>query len=527
MVGLGVVLTFQNCGGGFAPKIFNSEELASSGSLEPAKISARRLSRDEYDNSVFSLLKENSRPANMGALPEDSAEPFDNDPALQEASAPLVEGYEQLAITVADRFTADITRRNSILPCQPTKADDEVCMKRFVQSFTRKVFRRSVSTEEVQIYTDFALLQAKADNGFFSGLNAYLRVMLQHPEFIYRIEGRGASVGIHKLNGYEVATRLSFFLLGTTPDDSLLDAAEKGELDSPEGIRKIASTILSDTRAISRIDRFHALWLGYDKLPHPSTLTNAMRAETYALIKKVVFDENKSWYNVLTSKETFVDDGLATHYGFPAQGKTGSYWLSYGTSGRQGLLSHGSFLSVAGKFGDTSPTQRGKLIRTRLLCSPVGKAPPSVDVDSPPVSTTGRNCKFDRYESHRQGGSCFACHQMMDPIGFGLENYDQLGKFRTTDKDDTTCVIRGEGELVGVGTFKGPAELSNLLITSNVIENCLVEQLYHFSLGRKATYEERESIASLGQTFKNKDHRLKDLILDLVSANAFTYKVSE
>lgn len=493
------------------------------------KVSVRRLSRAEYDASVASLLGDTTNPARGGGVTEDAMAPYDNDPALQVSSAPLIEGYELMATDIANRLTADTVRRASVVSCQPASTTDQACLSQFIKKFTRLAFRRPVTDAEVQSYVAFALPFATSENSFYGAVNAHLRMVLQHPEFIFRIEGKGATGTSYKLNAYEIATRLSFFILGATPDASLLDSADKGELNTPAGVKTVATKMLSDARAVARFDRFHAMWLGFEKLPHASTLTNAMRAETQALMKKVIFDDNASWYNMLQANQTYIDDTMASYYGLTPSGQAGSHWISYGSSGRQGLLSQGSFLSVAGKFGDTSPTQRGKLIRMRLMCQTIPPPPPTVNVDSAPVSDDGSKCKYDRYASHRQSGtSCAACHQMMDPIGFGLENFDQFGKYRLTDNGLPNCTIAGLGELDGIGTFRGPAQLSDLLVSSQQIEGCLVQQVYHFALGVVPTSsDDVGNTKVLATSFRSKDHRLKDLILDLVSSNAFLGRISE
>src|SRR5262249_49843781 len=147
------------------------------------------------------------------------------------------------------------------------------------------------------------------------------------------------------------------------------------------------------------------------------------------------------------------------------------------------------------KFGDTSPTQRGKLIRTRLMCQDIPKPPPTVKSDEPPPKTA-TNCKIDHYKAISQSSTCSGCHSQMDPIGFGLESYDGAGRFRTTQPNAPECAISGQGELVGVGPFNGPAELGELLIQSGQLEPCLVKQLFRFAAGRKVEDEDALTVES-------------------------------
>ena len=241
--------------------------------------------------------------------------------------------------------------------------------------------------------------------------------------------------------------------------------------------------LLADDRARDRVDRFHAMWLGYYELPHAPELTTAMREETRALLDDVIFDNTRSYLDVFQSDGTFVDDTLAQHYGLPAPGSNQPAWVAYGDSGRQGLLSHGSFLSVAARFGDTSPTQRGLLIRKRLFCEAIPPPPPDVDVDNPPPSVES-NCKWDRYAAHRENGTCRSCHELIDPIGFGLEQFDQNGQFREVEAEYPECEISGDGDVDG-DAFNGPGGLANYLIDNDVLDECLVFQMYRFAMGHE------------------------------------------
>ncbi|HEX5062435.1 MAG TPA: DUF1592 domain-containing protein [Kofleriaceae bacterium] len=492
---------------------------------------ARRLSRNEYDNTVRDLLLDESR-SGFAKLPEDVLDPFDNDFTTQQPSGILVDAAETLAFEASARLMADPAKRDQVIGCVPTGADDTACLRSFVMTFGRRALRRPLTPQEVEQYVAFSSLSVEG-NDFYVGAGMVIAALLQDPEFLYRIE-RGEPVkgrtGLYRLDDYEVGTRLSYFIWGSTPDDELLDTASKGALRTPEQVRAAAERLLADPRARARIDRFHAMWLGYYKLPHSADLVASMRTETQKLIERVVFEEGRPWADLFTSNETYIDANLAQLYGMPTP-SGGAGWATYsGPGNRAGLLSTGAFLSVAGKFGDTSPTQRGRLIRERLMCQVVPPPPPNVDVDKPPTSTTMSTCKVDRYASHRSDGACYGCHNQMDPVGFGLENFDQTGAWRTTDKDDASCVISGDGQLYGLGdepvTFNGPAQLESVLIDSGVLENCLVTQLYRFAVGHREQRDDAQVIDALATEF-TQTRKLDELMLDLVSADAFGYRQEE
>ena len=263
--------------------------------------------------------------------------------------------------------------------------------------------------------------------------------------------------------------------------------------------------MLADPRAKAQLYRFHAMWLGYRAIPHDAALVAELNRETTALIDRVVFDGDRSYLELFTSSETFVSDTLADHYGLPQPGGEG--WVSYGDTGRAGILSHGSVLAGFSKFTDTSPTQRGIFVRTRLMCQDVPPPPPTVDVDQAPESDDGSPCKWDRYEAHRAIASCANCHDRVDKIGFGLESYDIAGRFRTHDDGLPECTIAGEGEIVEFGaTFSGPRELAELLVSEELVDRCAIRHVAQFALGRAPYDAEAPVLDELTAGFRESGH---------------------
>jgi Protein of unknown function (DUF1588)/Protein of unknown function (DUF1592)/Protein of unknown function (DUF1585)/Protein of unknown function (DUF1595)/Protein of unknown function (DUF1587) len=491
-----------------------------------ARIGLRRITRYEFDNIVRDLLLDDSRPAAQ-LLPEDLRTPFDNDYTMQLATQPLVDGIEVLARRVAQDLVADAERRATVVGCAPAGVDDDACMRSFIEHFGRLALRRPLSTQEVDDYVALGLDFAGQGDDFWVGIEVVVRAFLQDTELVYRVE-LGTAVpdapGTFALGPYELASRMSFFLWGSTPDDALLDAAAGGELDDAAGVHDIAASMLADERAHDHVDRFHSLWLGYAELPHAQAITSAMRRETAALIERVVFDEQRPWSELFSFTESYIDDTLAELYGMPAP-DGGAGWVPYDDNGRMGLLSHGSFLSVAANVADTSPTRRGKFIREQLMCTPIPPPPPNVNADEPPDPAAG-NCKVDQYLAHATG-SCATCHDQMDPIGFGLENYDKTGRYRTHDDDKPECVIPGDGELTGVGTFNGPDQLAQLLLDADVLDACVTQQLYRYALGRELEGDDATFVAAITTSFDDADHRFDELLVALVANPAFGYRREE
>jgi hypothetical protein len=482
-----------------------------------------RLSRIEYDNTVRDLLGDNTR-AGFTMLPEDVRDPFDNDFHTQQVSGALISAAETLAAEAAARALSDPARRASLVGCTPAGAADDACLESFVRSFGRRAFRRPLGDDEVAAYLGLGALGQEAGD-FYVSVDLVLRAMLQDPSFLYRVEVGtevSGSRGLFRLNDHEVGTRLAYFLWGTTPDDRLLDDAAAGSLVGPAGRRAAALRMLADGRGAERVRAFHAFWLGYQQLALAPALAAELTAETDALVNRVVFDERADYFQLFRAGETFLTDSLAMHYGLPAPGSTGGTWTGYGQDPRRGILSHGAVLAAGAKFDDTSPTLRGVFVRNRLLCQVVLPPPPSVAVDEPPPPTSSR-CKQDRYVAHTAGG-CADCHRNLDPIGFGLERYDRTGAFRTADKDAPECAISGDGEVVGVGTFNGPAGLGEMLIASGGFEACVVTQLFRMALGRREGSADAPTLASLTEGWKQKGRALDELLLDLIADPAFIHR---
>jgi hypothetical protein len=483
----------------------------------------RRLSIREYERTIADLT--GLEPEAVGEiLPIDNLTPFDNDYTTQTPSEPLVKGLELLAGDIANAVIADAGLRDALVPCTPAGADDAVCFQAFLSEFGRRALRRPLTDEEVQRYSVLIEHGVDADD-FDAAVAAGLRMFLQHPELIYRVE-IGEPVegqpGVFRLGAYEVATRLSYFLSGTTPEPWLLDAAEAGELDTKEGIAAAAAQLLEGDAGRTSIGRFHGLWLGYEKLADEG-LSGDMLLETQSLIERNIFDERQPWSELLTATETYVTAELAEHYGIP-EPDGGEGWVSYEESGRGGLFSHASFLSVGVKFGDTSPTQRGLLVRTRLFCQeiPLPSDDLMVDVDEPPGADPDA-CKSERYYMTNEP-ACATCHQLMDPIGFGLEQYDASGAFRTEEPDKPECQISGDGDFAGVGTFNGPKQLGEMAAESGLVEACASRMLYRYATGHFELDEHDEALIERVLEDQGGTFELFGFVETYVSSEAFRHR---
>jgi hypothetical protein len=490
---------------------------------------ARRLTRSELDATVRDLFGDDTSPAQK-VLAEDEFNPFDNDYTLQRASRALIDSLEALADDVAARALSPAAR-GKVVPCTPSGAGDTACFRETVTALGLRLFRRPLANDEVSAYMTLQAFSTEDNpdvpNDFYTGVELVMRSMLQDPEFLYRLElgTPAAEAGVYGLGEYELATRLSYLLWGSTPSDELLARAAQGGLSAASARRSVADGMLDDSRARDAVHRFHAMWLGYRSIPASAELASAFDLETTHLIDRVVFDEPKSYLELFTSPQTYLNNLLADQYGL-TRPSGGEGWVSYGASGREGILSHGSVLAAFSKFSDTSPTQRGIFVQTRLLCNKIDPPPANVNVDQPPSSASSV-CKYDRYAAHRTTASCAGCHSNLDPIGFGLEQYDIGGRVRTHDDGHPECSIDGQGELPGYGTFSGPGELAEKLVASGELSGCFVQQWLSYALGRRVGENETGVVDELTRGFSDKSYAAKELLLDYVGSERFALRREE
>ncbi len=484
-----------------------------------APIEVRRLSRHELGATLTDLLGVDVA-SELDALSPDAQTPFDNDYTTQSASASLIEGMNLVSRRIGERLLEERAPLEALLPCVPAGTADGDCMREFVARFGRRALRRPLSATEIAEYAALESYGVEAGD-FLVGASLVVSALLQDVELLYRVEIGEPVEGrddLRRLTGYEIATRLSFLLWGTAPDDALLDAASS--LQDAAAVGAMARQMLVDPRARKQLARFHALWLDYDQIPLEPALAASMSVETSALVERVVFDDGRPWTDLFLAEETFVDEALAAHYGLGPV--SGPQWVTYpDASKRRGLLSHGSFLSVGGKFGDTSPVARGQNVLERLLCREIPAPPPDVNADEPPPAPAGSVCKPDRYTMAATDG-CSSCHAMTDPLGFGLENYGPDGAWRDVEPDEPSCTIGGNGHLVGLGDFRGSAELGALIAGSDELGACLTRQLYQFTSGRPAEDGESPLVDAFASSFAEGSD-LPELLVAFTESDSFRF----
>lgn len=483
-------------------------------------IPLRRLTQFELRNSLKDVFTIDPVSL-MGQLPVDlideSVNPFSNDTSLQSISLGLVESYESFAQSYAALFLSKASTINTLAGCTSTGVTDVACFNKFASRVGRLMFRRTITAAELTSYGTL-LDRAKAENDYYLAPRLLIQFFVLHPEFLYRVESGvlNASTGKYELTNQEIASRLSYLIWGSAPDNTLMDAADAGQLKNETQRLAQADRMILDAKARSQWQKFHAQWLGYEDVTLPSNLKADMQQETNKLVDKVGFETPTPWMNLFSYTQSYLTPTLATHYGVP--NVTAAGWVNYTGARGGGILAHGQFLAQGSKFGDTSPTLRGYRILKRVLCQKFGPVPVGVDPNNPPPGPAGA-CKTSTY-SMRFQTSCTACHTLTDNIGFGLENYSPTGQWRNTEPNRPSCDISGEGSL-GQDLFTGPVQLGDQLAKNPVAVQCASRQLLQFSLGRAAnTAGDQATVEALHAQYLQTP-QLKSMILALIKAPAF------
>jgi hypothetical protein len=263
----------------------------------------------------------------------------------------------------------------------------------------------------------------------------------------------------------------------------------------------------------------HAMWLGYENLAVDPVLGASLRRETDELIERALVQ--REWLSIFTASDTWLDATLAEHYDIALPGGQPGF-VDYPDIRRRGILSHGSLLSIGAKFGDTSPTERGKAVWTRLLCNEIPPPPPDVDSGLPPTGGPVDACKTERYDM-REKPECASCHGILDSIGFGLENYGPSGEWRTTELDKPGCEITGEGELATVGEFAGAGALGELLLETGQLEGCYTQTFYQFAIGRRPDDSDQMMVDALTEVFEADDD-VVGMLLQFAASEGFRHR---
>jgi hypothetical protein len=498
----------------------------------------RRLTRFEYQNAVRDLLNVDASVAKE--LPADEVtNSFDNNAAVLTVSALHAEKYVLVSEALAQQAVQNLP---ALVGCDAAMAGEEACALAFAKRLGRRAFRHATSAEEEQAL--MAAYAAGRTGGTHSeGIEVMIRAALQSPSFLYRLETTSPVVPSRQqvpLSQYELATRLSFLIWSSGPDDELLDAAARGELASKAQVAAKAREMLAQPKARAAIASFFDQWTGARRLEittksateFPSFspgLRAAMAAELPAFVEHVLWSGDRSLESLLTASVAFVDAPLAALYGVtaPASSSPGLVRVDVpAAQGRAGILTQAGFLSVQAHPDQTSPVLRGKFVRSMLLCDPPPPPPPDLDISLPPLDqgTTAR----ERLAEHLAvGASCNGCHSLMDPIGLAFEGFDAIGRFRDSEGGrplDLSGTIAGTPDPSLAGGFVGVRDMAQKLASSSEVRACLATQWFRFAAGRSEVGADECSLATLRDAFTASDGDLLELIVAATQTDAFWFR---
>jgi hypothetical protein len=435
----------------------------------------------------------------------------------------------------------DTASRRAIFVCQPRlPAEERACATKILSRVARLAYRRPVTSRDVQTLVEF-FDNGRRDGTFDAGIQFALERMLVDPDFLLRIHRESAlqaSQTAYRLDGIELASRLSFFLWSSIPDDRLLTLAERGQLTNPSILVAEVRRMLADPRASDTlVDDFAAQWLNLrrveevvvdqDRYPnYDLSLLQAFQRETELFVGSTI-REDRSVVELLNADYTFVNERLARHYGIPrVYGSRFRRVTLPNLDQRGGLLGQGALLATTSYPDRTSPVLRGKWLLNNILGLPVPPPPPGVDTNlaeikpgAPPPSIR------ERLAEHRQNPSCNSCHSVIDPLGFALENFDVIGGWRTLDESGKA--VDTSGTTASGAKVEGLSGLRALLLDEpQQFPRTVTEKLLAYALGRRLEYYDRPTVRKIVRDAAAHDYRWSALILGVVESPAFLMRTS-
>jgi len=500
--------------------------------IAPEEPTLRRLTEAQYDRSVRALLGGGDDLfVPSGLEPDVRLGGLVAIGSSQAATSPRgVENFESAAFALAAQGLA-VGRRDRILSCEPSGTVDATCAQEFVTSFGLRAWRRPLTDAEISSLVEIAGASAETLGDFHEGLEFALAAILMSPHFVYRVElGEPDPEGRweRRFSGHELASRLSFLIWNQGPDDELLTAAGAGELDDEQGLADQVDRLLEDPRARDGLGAWLSDMLHLDDLDDmekdpftfvhvTETLGQAARTETLMGFNALAFDDEGDLRDLVTTRRTFLDRELATLYDVRAPTPEGFGEFVYADEDmRRGLLGQASILALNAHPVSSSPTLRGLFVQQVLLCHTLPGPPAGVDTSIPAPTDEARTLR-DRVLRHLEDPACAGCHELMDPVGLGLENFDGIGRYRTHDEG---ALIDASGDLDG-GEFTNPAELADVLHDHPDFAPCLATTLTRYATGQQESFGTLDGVDWLAGEFAFDKHRLEPLVQELALSPMF------
>ena len=504
----------------------------------PGRVTIRRLNKAEYNNTIRDLTGLNLHLADDFPS-DDVGNGFDNIGEVLSIPPILLEKYIQAAEKIATAIWQDPAIRKQVFPYSPNSEslEDRVfAATENVRLFAMKAFRRPIREKEAQRFLQLMRDVWERDGTEAEIMQTITVAILSNPNFIFRVEDEpieeqfdtGEKVGTRFLNNYELASRLSYFLWSSMPDERLFELAEQGELVKPTVLVAESQRMLRDPKASALVENFAGQWLQLRDIerlsPDPTLFPNyskelgrSMRQETEVFFARLI-QEDRNILEFLNADYTYIDGALAKHYGI--DGVKGDEFQRVALqSNRRGILTHASILTLTSNPTRTSPVKRGKWILENMLDEPPPPPPPDVPELEEGGETLGS--LREQMEQHRANPSCAVCHRTMDAIGFGLENFDAVGVWREKDGQDQ---IDASGQLPGNRVFEGASALMEILSEEKkeAFTRCLAEKLLTYALGRGLGSFDRCAVNDTVESLEKNEYRFSAMIAAIVTSEPFT-----
>lgn len=539
--------SFQNCSNGFKATSFSStikESIAGDayaktcGDYAPGRTTIHRLTNNEYNNTVHDLLFTSKRPADSFPPEVAGGSGYTNDSNALAVSDVLVEGYFNAANTLASEVISSKGVANGayskIAPCGATVSSSTMaaCVQQTVRGFASKAFRRPVTDDEVNQLSNF-FTQASS---FDDGLSTLISAVLISPKFLFvNLMGPYSRVNgaVFALDDYAVASRLSYFLWQTMPDDTLMQAAAAGQLSDPEQLAAQARRMSKDARSIAFTRVLRDEWLGLKKINSPisnldENLRQSMITETDMLLNDIVTSD-QPFTNLFKADYTYANKLLADYYGLPYTGANPAQFIkiSYGSSPRLGVLSHASFLSAQGGMAvEVSAVKRGHALASSVFCTPFGPPPPGALPslsDDPSLVGNPRQKLIQATNSV----ACLGCHTTMNNLGFGLNIYSPFGQYRTV-YNTSSDAIDSSGAVSGVISFADGMDMLRQIPNLSSVKSCFPQQVMAIATSRDVRSSDDTCIQNLiGAATSASNSKFSDLITQVVLSREFRMQTGE
>lgn len=496
-----------------------------------------RLTAAQFNSTVHDLFAPLAVPEQ--ALPADvSVGGFDNTASAQTPSATLIDAYHTAATAIS---AAALQNQAQFLGCTPkSPADEASCASTFLGTFAKKAFRHPLTSTELTNLVGFYTTARTGGADFSTAMSLVVQAILQSPSFLYRVEVGSpvaGQAGTIQLNPYEMASRLSYFLWNTMPDDALFASAAAGELAAPAGIETQARRLLASPRAHAAILNFHSQWLRFDKMNNlvkspdmfPAfgpAMATAMRQSAEKFVDSTFFGDG-TLSALLTDSHAWVNDVLAPVYGVTAPAGGAMSWVALDPTQRSGILTNAGLLAGFAHETADSPVLRGVFVLQRLTCSAPPPPPANLSTTPPAADPGTPQTTRQRFANQHEQGTCAGCHRSIDGIGFAFEHYDALGQWRTTDSGlpvDSTGQFAGSGDLVG--TFDGAVELGKKLAASASVRSCVASQWLRYALGIDSTAVAPKALEPMVAALAGSGANMREAVVALVKSDAFRQRVT-